>query len=59
MTNDGVVWYTWHGWWYSIKSVIMMVRASDLEHPLPTVAPLLGHPDSKASGGLDEPPHGR
>ncbi|XP_074543828.1 fibrinogen-like protein 1 [Halichoeres trimaculatus] len=34
MTDDGVVWYTWHGWWYSIKSVVMMVRASDLEIPL-------------------------
>lgn len=35
MTDDGVVWYTWHGWWYSIKSVVMMVRAADLENPLP------------------------
>nr|XP_057927614.1 fibrinogen-like protein 1 [Doryrhamphus excisus] len=33
MTDDGVVWYTWHGWWYSIKSVVMMVRAADLDHP--------------------------
>lgn len=33
MTDDGVVWYTWHGWWYSIKSVVMMVRAADLQHP--------------------------
>ncbi|GAA6225841.1 fibrinogen-like protein 1 isoform X1 [Lates japonicus] len=38
MTDDGVVWYTWHGWWYSIKSVIMMVRATDLEHPPPVVS---------------------
>ncbi|KAL1023828.1 hypothetical protein UPYG_G00046860 [Umbra pygmaea] len=30
--DDGVVWYTWHGWWYSIKSVVMMIRASDF-HP--------------------------
>ncbi|XP_071361834.1 fibrinogen-like protein 1 isoform X2 [Trachinotus anak] len=35
MTDDGVVWYTWHGWWYSIKSVVMMVRAADLEQPPP------------------------
>ncbi|XP_064781982.1 fibrinogen-like protein 1 [Oncorhynchus masou masou] len=28
--DDGVVWYTWHGWWYSIKSVVMMIRASDV-----------------------------
>ncbi|XP_059191151.1 fibrinogen-like protein 1 [Centropristis striata] len=40
MTDDGVVWYTWHGWWYSIKSVVMMVRAADLEHPPPVIAPL-------------------
>ncbi|XP_032395259.1 fibrinogen-like protein 1 [Etheostoma spectabile] len=33
MADDGVVWYTWHGWWYSIKSVVMKVRAADLEHP--------------------------
>uniref|UniRef100_A0A3B4Z6S7 Fibrinogen-like protein 1 n=1 Tax=Stegastes partitus TaxID=144197 RepID=A0A3B4Z6S7_9TELE len=26
MTDDGVVWYTWHGWSYSIKSVVMMLR---------------------------------
>ncbi|KAJ0050883.1 hypothetical protein NL108_009324 [Boleophthalmus pectinirostris] len=30
-TDDGVVWYTWRGWWYSIKSVVMMVRATDLQ----------------------------
>uniref|UniRef100_A0A673BHN8 Fibrinogen-like protein 1 n=1 Tax=Sphaeramia orbicularis TaxID=375764 RepID=A0A673BHN8_9TELE len=24
LVDDGVVWYTWHGWWYSIKSVVMM-----------------------------------
>ncbi|XP_028298558.1 fibrinogen-like protein 1 [Gouania willdenowi] len=35
MTDDGVVWYTWHGWWYSIKSVVMMLRASDLEGAAP------------------------
>ncbi|XP_039638964.1 fibrinogen-like protein 1 isoform X1 [Perca fluviatilis] len=39
MADDGVVWYTWHGWWYSIKSVVMMVRASDLEHPPLVIAP--------------------
>lgn len=37
MTDDGVVWYTWHGWWYSIKSVVMMVRAADLQHPRETL----------------------
>ncbi|KAM9857668.1 fibrinogen-like protein 1 [Aulostomus maculatus] len=40
MTDDGVVWYTWHGWWYSIKSVVMMVRAADLENPPPFVKTL-------------------
>ncbi|XP_029365790.1 fibrinogen-like protein 1 [Echeneis naucrates] len=41
MTDDGVVWYTWHGWWYSIKSVLMMVRAADLEHPPPVLTPIM------------------
>lgn len=51
MTDDGVVWYTWHGWWYSIKSVVMMVRAADLNpHPPQAVSPLAG-----ASGGIDHP----
>ncbi|XP_073332370.1 fibrinogen-like protein 1 [Pagrus major] len=60
MTDDGVVWYTWHGWWYSIKSVVMMVRAADLEHPPPVIAPLPGQLDSNkaADDGID-PPHGR
>ncbi|KAM3622905.1 uncharacterized protein V6R79_004584 [Siganus canaliculatus] len=57
MTDDGVVWYTWHGWWYSIKSVVMMVRAADLEHPPPIIAPLPGHLDTgKAAGGTAHPP---
>lgn len=52
MTEDGVVWYTWHGWWYSIKSVVMMVRAADLEHPQPDIAQLPRQLDpSKAAGG--------
>nr|XP_003221685.1 PREDICTED: fibrinogen-like protein 1 isoform X2 [Anolis carolinensis] len=28
-TDNGIVWYTWHGWWYSLKSVTMKVRPSD------------------------------
>ncbi|AWP06227.1 putative fibrinogen-like protein 1 [Scophthalmus maximus] len=56
MTDDGVVWYTWHGWWYSIKSVVMMVRAADLEHPPLVIAPPLGQLDSKATGGDVDPP---
>lgn len=51
MTDDGVVWYTWHGWWYSVKSVIMMVRAADLEHLPPVLANLPEQLDaSKAAG---------
>nr|XP_061833207.1 fibrinogen-like protein 1 isoform X2 [Nerophis lumbriciformis] len=38
LTDDGVVWYTWHGWWYSIKSVVMMMRAADLQSP-PATSP--------------------
>lgn len=28
-TDNGIVWYTWHGWWYSLKSVVMKIRPSD------------------------------
>ncbi|XP_023577802.1 fibrinogen-like protein 1 [Octodon degus] len=28
-TDNGVVWYTWHGWWYSLKSVVMKIRPDD------------------------------
>ncbi|XP_025889398.1 fibrinogen-like protein 1 isoform X1 [Nothoprocta perdicaria] len=30
-TDNGVVWYTWHGWWYSLKSVAMKVRPAGFE----------------------------
>ncbi|KAK7929787.1 hypothetical protein WMY93_006182 [Mugilogobius chulae] len=30
-SDDGVVWFTWRGWWYSVKSVVMMLRATDLQ----------------------------
>lgn len=60
MTDDGVVWYTWHGWWYSIKSVVMMVRAADLEHLRPVMALLPGQLDPiKAADDVIERPHGR
>ncbi|XP_034543451.1 fibrinogen-like protein 1 [Notolabrus celidotus] len=55
MADDGVVWYTWHGWSYSIKSVVMMVRASDLESP-PTVPPSMPAPlqlDQSAANEVD------
>ncbi|XP_041839273.1 fibrinogen-like protein 1 [Melanotaenia boesemani] len=38
MTDDGVVWYIWHGWSYAIKSVVMMLRAADLKQPPPIIA---------------------
>ncbi|XP_008849065.1 fibrinogen-like protein 1 [Nannospalax galili] len=28
-TDNGVVWYTWHGWWYSLKSVVMKIRPNE------------------------------
>ncbi|XP_042555708.1 fibrinogen-like protein 1 [Dipodomys spectabilis] len=28
-TDSGIVWYTWHGWWYSLKSVVMKIRPND------------------------------
>ncbi|XP_063074760.1 fibrinogen-like protein 1 [Engraulis encrasicolus] len=33
MTDDGLVWYTWHGYWYTIKSVVMMIRPEAFEMP--------------------------
>eukprot|EP00079_Xenopus_tropicalis_P012917 XP_002940496.1 PREDICTED: fibrinogen-like protein 1 [Xenopus tropicalis] len=30
-TDDGIVWYTWHGWWYSLKSVTMKIRPASFE----------------------------
>ncbi|XP_034627060.1 fibrinogen-like protein 1 isoform X1 [Trachemys scripta elegans] len=27
-TDNGIVWYTWHGWWYSLKSVVMKNKNS-------------------------------
>ncbi|KAL7981926.1 hypothetical protein Chor_000983 [Crotalus horridus] len=34
-TDDGIVWYTWRGWWYSLKSVVMKIRPSNFS---PSVA---------------------
>ncbi|XP_062378815.1 fibrinogen-like protein 1 isoform X2 [Sardina pilchardus] len=33
VTDDGVVWHTWHGYWYSIKSVVMMIRPEGFDEP--------------------------
>ncbi|XP_037110805.1 fibrinogen-like protein 1 [Syngnathus acus] len=57
MTTDGMVWYTWHGWWYSIKSVVMMVRAADLKQP-EVKAPRQLDP-KKASADLSHYPPGQ
>lgn len=48
MSDDGVVWYTWHGWHYSIKSVVMMVRAADLEQQ--QQPPVLANPPDGLEG---------
>ncbi|XP_056135642.1 fibrinogen-like protein 1 [Lampris incognitus] len=60
MTEDGVVWYTWHGWWYSIKSVVMMVRAADLDHPPPVSPPFQGphNPDQPEKDPVQLPYQG-
>ncbi|KAI1883530.1 hypothetical protein AGOR_G00232500 [Albula goreensis] len=31
VTDSGIVWYTWHGWWYSLKFVEMKIRPEDFE----------------------------
>uniref|UniRef100_A0A672Q855 Fibrinogen-like protein 1 n=1 Tax=Sinocyclocheilus grahami TaxID=75366 RepID=A0A672Q855_SINGR len=31
VTDDGIVWYPWHGWWYSLKSVQTKIRPASFE----------------------------
>ncbi|XP_067374730.1 fibrinogen-like protein 1 [Channa argus] len=30
-TDNGIVWYTWRGWWYSLKTSIMKLRPIDFK----------------------------
>ncbi|MBN3317341.1 FGL1 protein, partial [Atractosteus spatula] len=31
VSDNGIIWYTWHGWWYSIRSVVMKIRPAEFE----------------------------
>uniref|UniRef100_UPI0037E94D8D fibrinogen-like protein 1 n=1 Tax=Semicossyphus pulcher TaxID=241346 RepID=UPI0037E94D8D len=31
ITDDGVVWYPWRGWWYSLKTSIMKLRPTNFK----------------------------
>ncbi|KAF0039705.1 hypothetical protein F2P81_007940 [Scophthalmus maximus] len=31
VTDNGVVWYTWRGWWYSLKTSVMKLRPTDFK----------------------------
>ncbi|XP_056143985.1 fibrinogen-like protein 1 [Lampris incognitus] len=31
LTDDGVVWYAWKGWWYSLKTSVMQLRPTDFK----------------------------
>ncbi|KAM9376196.1 fibrinogen-like protein 1 [Pholidichthys leucotaenia] len=31
VTDNGVVWYTWRGWWYSLKTTIMKLRPTNFK----------------------------
>ncbi|KAI4819687.1 hypothetical protein KUCAC02_004927 [Chaenocephalus aceratus] len=31
LTDNGVVWYTWRGWWYSLKTSSMKLRSMDFK----------------------------
>ncbi|CAL8328438.1 unnamed protein product [Gadus morhua 'NCC'] len=31
VTDDGIVWVTWRGWWYSLKTTVMKLRPADFK----------------------------
>uniref|UniRef100_A0A3B3DFD7 Fibrinogen-like protein 1 n=1 Tax=Oryzias melastigma TaxID=30732 RepID=A0A3B3DFD7_ORYME len=60
MSDDGVTWYLWHGWSYAIKSVVMMLRAADLENPPPIIARWPGQFHTVAvTEGTNHAPYGQ
>ncbi|XP_077388658.1 fibrinogen-like protein 1 [Festucalex cinctus] len=47
LTDDGVVWYTWKGWWYSLKTSIMKLRPDSFKiDPLDDPNVVRGDPPS-------------
>lgn len=53
VTDDGVVWYTWRGWWYSLKTSIMKLRPTAFEiDPIDDPNVVHRSPDSQAEEDL-------
>lgn len=30
-SDNGIVWFTWRGWWYSLKTSVMKIRLTDFQ----------------------------